>query len=94
MVYTTAKARSSALTVSLGFVLANANDDISWLLGLVGEVVLEDGLGASSVAGLSIESGTGVVGNHAVTATERILHCPPDVVFGCGLDVPDITRIT
>lgn len=60
---------------------------------LVVEVILEDLLRAVRVALLGIESGTGVVGNHAVSTTKRVLHIAPWVVLGRGLLVPDVTSV-
>ena len=60
--------------------LTLANDDVAGLLRLVREVVLEDRLGAGGVARLGVESGAGVMGNHAVSATERVVHRAPWVV--------------
>lgn len=60
---------------------------------LVVEVVLEDALDTISVASLCVQGRARVVRNHAVTAAERVLHRTPDVVFGCGLDVPDVTSV-
>lgn len=60
---------------------------------LVVEVILEDLLRAIRVALLGIKSGTRVVGNHAVSTTERVLHVAPWVVLGRRLLVPDVTSI-
>jgi len=84
----------SALTVSLRLVLAQSHNNVPGLLGLASEIVLEDTLRAGSVASLSVEGRPGVMRNHAVTTTERVLHGAPDVVFRRGLDVPDIAGVT
>lgn len=78
----------------LSLVLAEPNDDIRGILLLPGEVVFKDLLGASSISSLGIKSGTRIVRNHSIPTSERILHGPPWVVFGCGLDIPDIARVT
>ena len=57
------------------------------------EVVLQDALGAVGVAGLSVESGSRVMGNHAVSAAKGVLHGAPDVILGSGLHIPDITSV-
>lgn len=82
-----------ALT-GLGLELANTNNDVLRLLGFAAQVVLNDALGAACVTSLSIESGTRVMWHHAVTTTKYVLSRAPDVVFGCGLDVPNITGVT
>jgi hypothetical protein len=86
--------RSKQVLTSLGLVLANTDDDVLRLLSLAREVVLDDALGAACVASLSIERSTGVMGHHAVTATKDVLSCTQDVVFGCRLDIPNITGVT
>jgi hypothetical protein len=83
----------SALAVSLGLVFANADDDVLRLLGLVVEVVFEDALRTVGISGLGVEGGAGVMGNHAVSTAEGVLHRAPDVVLGRGLDVPHITGV-
>jgi hypothetical protein len=82
---------SSALAVSLGLVLAEANNDVLGLLGLVGEVVLENALGTVGVASLSVECGSRVMRHHSVSTAKGVLRGTPDVVLGSGLDIPDIT---
>ena len=82
------------MAIGLGLVLADANDDVLGVLSLVGEVVFEDALGTVGVTGLGVEGGSGVVGNHTVSTSEGVLHGAPDVVLGCGLDVPDVTRVS
>ena len=77
----------------LGFVSSLANDDVGRILLLAGEVVLEDRLRTVGVASLGIEGGTGIVGHHTVSTAQRVLHRPPRVVLGCGLDVPHITTV-
>jgi hypothetical protein len=81
------------LLTSLGLVARLANDDILRLLGFAREVVLNDGLGASSITSLSIECRSRVVGYHAVTTIKRVLHRPPSVVLGCRLNVPHVTGV-
>lgn len=61
---------------------------------LVVEIVLNDLLGAVGVSALGVESGARVMGDHPVTTTEGVLHGPPGVVLGSGLDIPDIAGIT
>ena len=78
---------------SLGSPLAITDDDISRILCLSLEVVLKDLLGASGITSLSVEGSSRIVRNHAVSSTEGVLHRPPRVVFGSGLDVPDVTCI-
>jgi hypothetical protein len=85
--------RRSALTVRLGLVLANVDDDVTGFLRFVGEVVLDNTPRSTSVTFLSIERCTRVVGNHAIATTEGVLDRSPDVVAGCRLDVPDVTRV-
>lgn len=97
MTPTTSKAQPpitrSALTVRLGRVLAIADDDVGGVLRLVVEVVLDNALGAARVAVLRIERRARVVRHHAVASPERVLDRSPDVVGGCRLDVPDVTRV-
>lgn len=83
----------SALTVRLGRVLAITNDDVASFLGLVVKVVVDDALRATRVAVLCVERRARVVGNHAVATAERVLDRSPDVVAGCRLNIPDVTRV-
>ena len=83
----------SPLAIGLGLVLALADDDVRWLLGLVREVVLQDGLDASRIPRLCVEGCARVVRYHAVATAERVLHRPPRVVLWRGLHVPDVTGV-
>jgi len=87
------KRMHSALAVSLGLVLPNADNDVSGILGLARQVVLEDLLCAVRVAGLGVERGTRVVRHHSVSTAERVLDRTPDVVLGRGLHVPDVAGV-
>ena len=78
----------------LGLVSSLANDDVGRVLRFTGEVVLEDRLRTVGVASLGIECRATVVRYHTVTTANRVLHRAPDVVLGCGLHVPDVTRVT
>jgi hypothetical protein len=57
------------------------------------KVVLQDGLGAIGITGLSIKRGSRVVGHHAVASAKRVLHGAPDVILGSWLDIPNVTCI-
>jgi hypothetical protein len=81
----------SALAVSLGLVLAKANNDVLRFLGLICEVILEDALGPVGITSLSVESGPRIMGHHSISTAKGVLRGTPDVVFGSGLDIPDIT---
>ena len=59
-----------------------------------GEVAFENVLGTFGVADLSIDGGTGHVGNHGIAATPGVLGVAERVVLGGGLGEPDITTIT
>lgn len=73
--------------------LTRGNDDVLRLLRLTGQVVIQNRLGASSIACLGIECCAGVVGDHAVSTTQRVLHRAPRVIPGRRLDIPDITGV-
>jgi len=59
-------------------------------LFLAREIVFEDALSTIGVASLGIEGRSGVVRNHSVTTAKGVLDSTPDMVFGSGLDIPDI----
>ena len=59
-----------------------------------GEVAFENVLGTFGVADLSIDGGTGHVGNHGIAATPGVLGVAERVVLGGGLGEPDITTVT
>ena len=81
------------MTVRPSLVLANADDDVTGFLRLVSEVVLDDVPRSTGITCLSVERRTRVVRNHAVATAERVLDRSPDMVAGCRLDVPDVTRV-
>lgn len=56
----------STLSVSLGFIFANADDDVLGLLRLTAKVVIKDTFHAICVTFLCIEGGARVVWHHAV----------------------------
>ena len=70
-----------------------ADDDVSRLLRLALEVVLQDLLRAGRIARLRIQSGARVVRGHTVSAAKRVLHVAPGMVLGRGLDVPDVACV-
>lgn len=57
---------TSTLSISLGFIFANANDDILRLLRLTGKVVFKNTLYAIGITFLGIEGRARVVWYHAV----------------------------
>lgn len=59
-----------------------------------GEVAVENVLGTVGVADLSIDGGTGHVGNHSVAATPGVLGVAERVILGGGLGEPDITTVS
>ena len=71
--------------------LTETNDDVLRLLRSVVQVVFENLLSAISVASLSIQSSSRVMGNHSVSTAKRVLHCAPDMVLGGWLDIPHVT---
>ena len=83
----------TGILTSTGLILADADDDILGLLGSTSEVVLQDLLGAVGISGLGIQSRSRVMGNHAVSTTEGVLHRAPWVVLGSGLHIPHITSV-
>jgi hypothetical protein len=83
-----------ALTVGLGGIITLVDDQVLRTVVLTaGEVALEDVLGTVGVADLSIDGGTGHVGNHAVAATPGVLGVAERVVLGGGLREPDVTTV-
>jgi hypothetical protein len=83
-----------ALTVGLGGIITLVDDQVLRTVVLTaGEVALEDVLGTVGVADLSIDGGTGHVGNHAVAATPGVLGVAERVVLGGGLGEPDVTTV-
>ena len=74
--------------------LTLSDNNVGRLLRLISEVVLQYLLRARRVAKLGVEGSARVMGYHAVTCAERVLHGPPRVVLGSGLYVPYITCIT
>ena len=84
--------RGGSLT-GFRLVLANSNDNIGGLLGFSVQVVIDDLFGTIGVSGLGVESGARVVRHHPVTAAQGILHGPPGVILGSGLDIPDVPGV-
>jgi len=81
------------LLTSLRSVFTVDDDDILAVLLLTLQPPVQDIFGTGGVAKLCIESGTGVVSNHAVATAKGVLGSPPRVVLGCGLDVPHVTGV-
>jgi hypothetical protein len=85
------------LAVSLGGVVTLVNNEVLGpVVLLLGEVGLEDSLGASGVAGLGVERGTRHVGNGGVSggaAPVLVGGGAERVVGGRGLGEPDIAAI-
>lgn len=81
------------ILTSVGAPFANTDNDVTGLLLFALEVVVQDDLGTLSISGLRVQSGPRVVGNHAVSATEGVLHRAPNVVSRCGLLVPDVSGV-
>lgn len=83
-----------ALTVGLGGVLTLVDDQVLRAVVLTArEVALENVLGTVGVADLSIDGGTGHVGDHGVTTTPGVLGVAERVILGGGLGEPDITTV-
>lgn len=83
-----------ALTVGLGGVVTLVDNQVLRTVVLTtGEVALEDVLGTIGVADLSIDGGTGHVGNHGIAATPGVLGVAERVILGGGLGEPDITTV-
>lgn len=84
-----------ALTVGLGGIVTLVDDQVLRTVVLTaGEVAVENVLGTFGVADLSIDGGTGHVGNHSVTATPGVLGVAERVILGGGLGEPDITTVS
>ena len=79
---------------SLGLIGTNADDDIARILGFLLQVILEDLSSTFGISVLRVQSRSRVMGNHAISSAERVLHCPPDVILWSGLDVPYIPSIS
>lgn len=69
------------------------NQILRSVVELAREVAGKDSLGAIGISLLSIQRGTGHVGDHSVAATEGVLGSSENVVGGSGLGEPDITTI-
>ena len=70
------------------------HNQILWsVVVLAGEVALQDRLGAISVSLLSVERGTGHVGDHGISAAEGVLGVAEGVVLGCWLREPDVSSV-
>jgi hypothetical protein len=83
------------LTVCLcRIVTIDDNQILRAVVVLASEVGIENGLGSVGVSLLSIERGTGHVGNHGVSATEGVLGVAEWVVLGCWLREPDVSSVT
>jgi hypothetical protein len=84
-----------ALTVSLGGIGTLVDNQVLRAVVLTtGEVALQNVLGTVGVTDLSIDGGTGHVGDHAVAATPGVLGIAERVVLGGGLGEPDITTVS
>lgn len=85
-----------ALTVSLGGIVSLVADQVLWSVVLAStEVLVQNGLGASGVAGLCIDGGTRHVRHHGVTTSPgRVRGVSEWVFLGCGLWEPHITSVS
>ena len=86
---------SEPLAVSLGGIVTLVANKILGLVVLTsGEVALEDSLGASCVADLGVDRGTGHVRNHCVSSAPCAVRRGTERVVGRGwLREPDITTV-
>lgn len=75
-------------------VLTEPDDDVLRILSRVVEIVLKNALGTIRIPRLGIQSGTRIMRHHTITTTQWVLDGTPDMVLGCGLDVPNISRVT
>lgn len=83
-----------AETVGAGSVLTLVDDEVlRAVVVATGEVALQDSLGALGVADLGVDGGTGHVGNHGVSTTQRTGDVAERVVLGSGLREPDVTTV-
>jgi len=83
-----------ALTVGLGGVVTLVDDQVLRAVVLTtGEVAIQNLLGALGVADLSIDGGTGHVGNRGVATAPGVLGVAERVVLGGGLGEPDVTTV-
>lgn len=84
-----------ALTVGLGGILTTVDDQVlRAVVKATGEVAVQNVLGTVGVTDLSIDGGTGHVGDHGVAATPGVLGVAERVVLGSGLGEPDITTVS
>ena len=82
------------LTISLGGIVTLVDNEIFRpVVVAAGEVALENSLGTSCIALLSIDRSTGHVRNHGIAAAPWVLCISKRVLLGSGLREPDITTI-
>lgn len=94
MSFITCRVKQKRVLTRVATPLANTDDDVAGLLLLAFQVVVQNDLGTLSVSRLRVQGGTGVMGNHAVSASEGILHRAPDVIARSRLLVPDVSSVT
>lgn len=83
-----------ALAVSLGDVITSVDDKVLVLVvEAAREVTVQDLLGTLGVPDLSVDGGTGHVGNHGVATAPGALDITERVVLGSGLREPDVTTV-
>ena len=58
------------------------------------QIVADNLLDTIGVSDLGVEGCPGVVRYHPVTTAQGVLHGPPRVIAGSGLDVPDIPGVS
>lgn len=84
-----------SLAISLGdIVTVPDNEVLEPVVMATAEVAVEDALGALGVADLSIDRGTGHVGNHGIATTPWALDIAERMVLGSRLGEPNVTSIT